>query len=78
MEFTTLLVLVAIAAVAFLINVPLGRLRARQPKLSFKWFVYVHLSIPLIYGMRTCAGIGLWAIPILISAAVAGQIIGGR
>lgn len=67
-----------IAAAALLINIPLGRLRSHQPKLSFKWFLYIHLSIPVIFTLRVLSGIGLWAIPIFIAAAVMGQVIGGK
>jgi hypothetical protein len=78
MEWIKILLLVAIAAVAFAVNIPLGKLRSRHPKLSLKWMLYIHVSIPVIYGLRSFAGIGLWAVPFLIAAAVAGQVIGGK
>jgi hypothetical protein len=68
----------ALLAAACLVNVPLGAVRSRQRKFSAKWFLFVHLSIPLIYLLRTTEGFGYWAIPPLIAAAVVGQIIGGR
>jgi hypothetical protein len=70
--------LVGLLAAACLINVPLGYLRSRQRKFSAKWFLFVHLSIPLLYLARTRAGFGYWAIPLFVLAAVAGQILGGR
>ncbi len=63
---------------AFVMNVPLGYLRQGTRKLSFKWFLYIHLSIPFIIIIRLGLGISYWFIPISIGSAVAGQIIGAR
>ncbi len=60
------------------VNVPLGYLRSRCRKLSWPWFVYVHLSIPLIATCRILSGIRFTAIPLLVCAAVAGQLLGAR
>jgi hypothetical protein len=67
-----------LVALALTVNVPLGYLRSRCRPLSWRWFVYVHLSIPLIAACRILSGIGLWAIPLLVASAVAGQLAGGR
>jgi hypothetical protein len=78
MELGMTVTIIAIAVAALLINIPLGKLRSKQRKLSPKWFLYVHLSIPVIYALRNLAGIGLWVVPFFIAAAVLGQIIGGK
>jgi hypothetical protein len=67
-----------IAAAALLMNVPLGRVRARTRRLSTRWFLCVHLSIPVIYLLRKSAHLSLWAIAVFIPAAVVGQLLGGR
>ncbi len=54
------------------------RLRARQNKFSFKWFLYIHLAIPVIAALRIFEGFGLWAVPFMVIAAIAGQILGGK
>jgi hypothetical protein len=70
-------VLVLIAA-AFLGNLPLGYLRQGVRKLSFKWFFYIHVSIPFIILLRMYMGLSYWFIPFSLGSAVAGQLAGGR
>lgn len=77
-EISRIILFAALLTTACLVNIPLGALRSRQRKLSAKWFLFVHLSIPLIYFLRTTEHFGYWAIPPLIVAAVCGQILGGR
>lgn len=67
-----------IAAAALLVNVPLGYLRAGARKYSAGWFLWVHLSIPLIAALRIHNRLTPWAIPVFVACAVAGQIAGGR
>lgn len=67
-----------IGAAALVINLPLGYLREGKRKLSLAWFVYVHLSIPLIAYLRISNHVSAWAIPPFIACALIGQIAGGR
>ncbi len=67
-----------LALLAISVNLPLGYLRRRSQPLSWRWFLYVHLSIPLIAACRILSGIRFTAIPLLVLAAVAGQLLGGR
>ncbi len=67
-----------IGATALLLNIPLGYLREGQRKFSLAWFVYVHLSVPLIAWLRIANHVTSWLIPFFILCAVAGQIVGGR
>ena len=67
-----------LVAAAFLANVPLGYLREGTRKFSFKWFLFIHLSIPFIIIFRVGMGISFWFIPLSLGSAVAGQIAGGR
>lgn len=68
--------LVAMAAVA--VNVPLGYLREGARKYSAAWFLYIHLSVPLIAALRIFNNLSNWLIPLFIASAVAGQLIGGE
>ena len=68
----------AVAVFALLANIPLGRIRAEQRRLSAAWFLCVHLSIPYIYALRKLADLNLWAVSIFVLAAVIGQLAGGR
>ena len=68
---------ILIALLAFIINIPFGYLRNKTRKFSARWFLYVHLSIPLIIAARLLSHTDYRYIPIFILAAGAGQILGG-
>ena len=70
-----LLSLMAFAAIS---NIPLGYLRMGTPKYSVRWFVYIHLSVPFIMGLRISSNISWQVIPFSIALAVAGQMVGSR
>jgi len=63
---------------AFFSNIPLGYLRMGSPKYSVRWFIYIHLSVPFIIGLRVANNISWQMIPFSIALAVAGQMIGSR
>ena len=67
-----------IGVLALALNIPLGYLRQGRRKYSFAWFVYIHLSIPLIAYLRIANHITSWFIPFFLLCAIAGQIVGGR
>ncbi|HEY3347867.1 MAG TPA: hypothetical protein VGK71_09625 [Nitrospirota bacterium] len=69
---------IALAGAAVLMNLPLGWLRAACVKFSFKWFLYIHLSIPFLILFRLWLGISYWWIPVSLGCAVAGQVAGAR
>ena len=72
------LALAGLAAFTLVINLPFGFLRSRSDKYSFRWFLYIHLPIPLIYLLRTGLMFKPGVIPLLVAAAVAGQVWGGK
>jgi hypothetical protein len=43
-----------------------------------RWFVYIHLSVPFIIGLRVVNHISWQVIPFSIALAVIGQMIGSR
>jgi len=67
-----------IGAAALAANIPLGYLREGTRKYSLGWFVYIHLSIPLIAFLRISSHLTSWVIPVFILCAAIGQIAGGR
>jgi len=77
-EISPSLILILIGLAALSVNVPLGYLREGTRKYSTSWFVYIHLSIPLIAFLRINSHLSRWFIPLFILCAVAGQWIGGR
>ena len=62
----------------FLINLPFGWLRRNEKKFTFKWWLYIHLPIPLTIVFRIWLQINPWFIPLIIAVAFAGQAIGAR
>ena len=73
-----LFIMGVIGVTALVLNVPLGYLREGQRKYSLAWFVYVHLSIPVIAYLRIANHVTSWLIPFFILCAIGGQIAGGR
>ncbi|NJN28255.1 MAG: hypothetical protein HC819_20940 [Cyclobacteriaceae bacterium] len=63
-----------------LINIPCGYLRAGYRKLSFMWFVFIHLPVPFVIYNRHLNGIDLsWGLaPFLFGSYFLGQWIGKR
>ena len=72
----------AAAAVIFVltlvINVFLGYMRQSSRKFSFRWFLYIHLSIPFVIAARLATQLDYRFIPLFVLAALVGQVIGGR
>ena len=62
-----------------LINLPFGYLRAGVPKKSVKWFLYIHLPIPLLVCLRLFVFEVSWHyLPVLIGCFALGQWGGGQ
>ncbi|MDP2156248.1 MAG: hypothetical protein Q8K68_00890 [Nitrospirota bacterium] len=67
-----------ICIITFVLNLFFGYFRARERKFSFKWFLCIHLPIPLVAFARLYAQLDYGVIPVFLIVAVAGQIIGGK
>ncbi len=67
-----------VSLLCFLINLPMGRRRARCRKFSPAWIFWVHASIPVIIALRIGLRLHPVALPINIAAAVLGQALGAR
>lgn len=70
--------LLYVAIYILIINLPFGYWRSNVKKLSFQWFLAVHIPVPFIILLRIYSGIG-WAIityPILVGAFFLGQMSG--
>ncbi len=74
----TVALLAILTIVALILNLPFGYLRVKAKKFSIKWFLYIHLPIPLIFLLRTSAGFSAKVIPIIAAGAVLGQLLGGK
>ncbi|RJP18846.1 MAG: hypothetical protein C4520_13760 [Candidatus Abyssobacteria bacterium SURF_5] len=60
------------------INLPFGFLRSKAEKFSLRWFLYIHIPVPLIFLLRRAFLVKPAVVPLLVAAAVAGQLWGGR
>jgi hypothetical protein len=60
------------------LNLFFGYFRGKQKKFSPKWFLYIHLPIPLVVLARLFSHLDYRYIPIFLCAAVAGQMVGSR
>ena len=70
--------LLVTATLALVSNIPLGLWRAGTRKLSWQWFMAVHLAVPLIVAMRLGLGVSWTYVPLLIAMAALGQVLGSR
>lgn len=64
------------ANLAFALNIPLGLWRANTKKLSWQWFLALHLSVPAVVALRLTLRVSLIYVPLLIAVAVLGQMVG--
>lgn len=64
--------------IAFTVNILFGYLRRSKKKFSAPWFIYIHLSIPVIIPLRLWWHIHPGFIPLLITTAIMGQLVGSR
>jgi hypothetical protein len=79
MDFTSNAnIIIGIFLLAFGLNLFFGYFRGKQKKFSLKWFLYIHLPIPLVVFARLFTHLDYRYIPIFLFASVAGQIIGAR
>ncbi len=69
-----------VTLITFFFNMPWGYWRASVKKFSLKWFLAVHLPIPVIVFMRFYFKLGfqLYTYPFLVGAFFLGQYVGGR
>lgn len=67
-----------VAAVALVVNIFLGRWRAKRRKFTLSWWLLIHASIPLIIPLRIWLDTPTAFIPLFIGLAVAGQYVGAR
>ena len=67
-----------VAILVLLVNIPFGMWRAHLKKLSPKWFLAIHLPIPIVIFLRIYSDIGfqLYTYPVLVGAFFLGQYLG--
>lgn len=79
MDFTSKLTVIAgIFSLTFMLNLYFGYLRSKTKRFSFKWFLCIHVPIPLVVLARVFSHIDFHYIPVFVLAAFTGQVVGGR
>ncbi|MDO8445687.1 MAG: hypothetical protein Q7T53_06260 [Deltaproteobacteria bacterium] len=70
--------LLALLIFTILLNLPFGYFRERSRKYSIPWFLYIHIPIPFIIFLRLTFEFSWKAIPLVVLAALTGQLAGGK
>lgn len=60
------------------LNIPFGYYRAGVRRLSWQWFLAIHMPVPLLFVMRVESGESWKIIPLLVLFDLVGQLAGGR
>lgn len=72
--------LIEATMMVLIFNIPFGYWRYNVRKLSFQWFLAVHIPVPFIILMRFGMNIGFYWITyiFLMAAFFLGQLLGGK
>ncbi|UCF31341.1 MAG: hypothetical protein JSV26_02685 [bacterium] len=70
--------LAVLLSATFVLTLPFGAWRARCRKFTLKWWLAIHLIIPVIILMRMWGGFSYSYIPLFLASTVLGQIAGGK
>lgn len=62
----------------FALTVPMGVWRVSVPRFSIRWFLAVHLFVPVVFLIRSHLGLGAAYIPLMVLFSIAGHIVGGK
>jgi ABC-type spermidine/putrescine transport system permease subunit I len=76
--FNKFYVIAALFIFTLLLNLPFGYARSKAKRYSFRWFLFIHAPILVIFLVRTISHIEMRYIPFFVVAAVLGQILGGK
>ena len=76
--YNKLYIILVLFVFTLLINLPFGYARARAKRYSLRWFLFIHVPIPVIFIVRTISHIDIKYIPIFAFAAITGQLLGGK
>jgi hypothetical protein len=69
--------IVEVLAIVFVVTLPFGFYRAHTRKLSWRWFLAIHLPVPLVFLARYESHLSYAFIPFTCMAFAAAQLLGG-
>lgn len=74
------LTVIVMAALTFLLNLPMGYWRQGVRKFSWQWIVAIHAMVPVIILMRRLLDVGFvwWSFLITVPCYFGGQFVGAR
>ena len=72
------LVRIEVLAAVVLLTLPFGFYRAYTRKLSLRWFLAIHVPVPLVFLVRVESHLSYTFIPFTFLAFAAAQILGSR
>ncbi|MCB0729611.1 MAG: hypothetical protein KDC88_01150 [Ignavibacteriae bacterium] len=69
-----------VSFIVFIINLPFGYWRSTVPKFSLKWFLAIHVPVPIVILLRIYSDVGFefYTYPIFVGAFFLGQFLGSR
>jgi len=70
--------IITVLAVVLLVTLPFGFYRAYTRKLSLRWFLAIHVPVPLVFVARVESHLSYAFIPMTLGASIAAQILGAR
>lgn len=70
--------ILALFVLTLLLNLPFGYARSKAKRYSFRWFLFIHAPIPIIFIIRIFSHVQMEYIPVFVVAAVIGQVLGGK
>jgi hypothetical protein len=70
--------LLEVMVVVVLVTLPFGFWRAYTRKFSLRWFLAIHLPVPLVFLARFEAHLSYYFIPFTCTAFLVGQFAGGK
>lgn len=73
-----LALVVGIFSLTFMLNLPFGFMRRGARRFSLRWFLCIHLPIPIIFLGRMLSNLDMRYVPFFVFAAVLGQVWGGK
>lgn len=70
--------IIILSIIALVLNIIFGIYRARFPKMTIRWWLMIHASIPIIIPLRIWLNTPKIVIPLFIGLAITGQILGNK
>lgn len=79
MDMTSKVALVTgLFSLTVMVNLFFGFLRSKTRKYSLAWFLCIHIPIPFIFLARVSSNLNYLYIPVFVTAALIGQVLGGK